>query len=168
MGEAPEGHDRMQVPGLDVFRSFEWIRLAPPVADGLSGRNFRLPVSVPGRFALPDNSSTITLELRTNSDYDQSGSGLDWDRLNGSLELRNWRPGDQYRPIGRASEERIKILFQEARIPLWERRNWPILAIQDQIVWARLFGPALSYAATAASRKVVKVWEERAGTEVPR
>src|SRR5206468_13023144 len=58
-----DGHDRMQAPGLDVFRSFDWIRLAPPGVDGLAGRNFRLPVSVPGRFTLPDNSSVVGLEL---------------------------------------------------------------------------------------------------------
>jgi tRNA(Ile)-lysidine synthase len=155
MAAAPEGHDRMQAPGVDVYRSFEWIRVAPPGIDGLASRNFRMPVSVPGRFALPDNSSTVELELV----HDTSVSGLDGERTQGGLELRNWRPGDQYRPVGRASEEKIKMLFQEARIPLWERRNWPILAIGDHIVWARRFGPALQYAATPASRSVVKVTE---------
>jgi tRNA(Ile)-lysidine synthase len=161
MAAAPEGHDRMQSPGLDVYRSFDWIRVAPPGIDGLAGRNFRIPVSVPGRFALPDNSSTVELELiEPAMVYDGSVGGLDWERMQGSLELRNWRPGDQYRPVGRATEEKIKILFQEARIPLWERRNWPILAMGDHIVWARRFGPALPYAATSASRSVVKVSEE--------
>jgi tRNA(Ile)-lysidine synthase len=157
MAAAPEGHDRMQAPGLDVYRSFDWIRIAPPGIDGLAGRNFRMPVSVPGRFPLPDNSSTLELDLI----QDRSVGGLDGERLQGGLELRNWRPGDQYQPVGRASEEKIKILFQEARIPLWERRNWPILTIGDHIVWARRFGPALQYASTSASRSVVKVWEER-------
>jgi tRNA(Ile)-lysidine synthase len=155
MAAAPGGHDRMQAPGLDIYRSFDWIRLAPPGADGLVGRNFRMPVSVPGKFTLPDNSSTVGLEL-VKSDV----QGLDGEMLSYGLELRNWRPGDQYRPVGRAAEEKIKIMFQEARIPLWERRNWPVLSLQDQIVWARLFGPAEDYAATSASRSVVRVWEE--------
>ena len=158
MAAALDGHDRMQAPGLDVYRSFDWIRLAPPGIDTLENRNYRLAVSVPGRFPLPDRS---TLGLELSSIYDGSVGGLDWERLNGGLELRNWRPGDRYRPIGRASEERVKTLFQEARIPLWERRNWPILSIEDHIVWARRFGPASSYAATADSRAIVKVWEER-------
>jgi tRNA(Ile)-lysidine synthase len=82
--------------------------------------------------------------------------------MRGALELRNWRPGDQYQPVGHASEEKIKILFHQARVPLWERRNWPILTIGDHIVWARRFGPASSYAATPDSRSIVNVWEERA------
>jgi tRNA(Ile)-lysidine synthase len=156
MAAAPEGHDRMQGPGLDAYRSFDWIRLSPPGIDGLAGRNFRMPVSAPGRFVLPDNSSTLELDLVS----DNSIGGLDGERLRGNLELRNWRPGDQYRPVGRASEDKIKTLFQEARIPLWERRNWPVLVIEDNIVWARRFGPAVPYAATSASRSVVKVSED--------
>ncbi len=168
MAEAPEGHDRMQAPGLDVVRSFEWIKLAPPRPEVEAGRNFRLPVRIPGRFRLPGGGSTLGLELiesagDLNCVYTNSEMpGLDWERVQGILELRNWRPGDQYKPIGYASEEKIKFLFQEARVPLWERRNWPILTIGEHIVWARRFGPASGYAATAASRAVVKVWEESA------
>jgi len=157
MAAAPDGHDRMQAPGLDVYRSFDWIRLAPPGLDTLANRNFRIPVSVPGRFCLPDHS-TIGFEL--SSVYDSSVDGMDRERLSGGLELRNWRPGDRYRPIGRTSEERVKLLFQEARIPLWERRNWPILSIEDHIVWARRFGPAWNYAATSASHAIVRIWEK--------
>jgi tRNA(Ile)-lysidine synthase len=156
MAAAPDGHDRMQAPGLDVYRSFEWIRFAPPRANPSEERNFRFPVSVPGRFSLPGGGSIVGLE------YHNGVGGLDWDLVNGGLELRNWRPGDQYQPVGRASAEKIKILFQEARIPHWERRNWPVLSTKDHIVWARRFGPALAFAATASSRVIVKVWEERA------
>jgi tRNA(Ile)-lysidine synthase len=158
MAAAADGHDRMQAPGLDAYRSFDWMRLAPPGSDGLAGRNFRLPVCIPGRFPLPDRSSTVELELVETT---TGIAGLDYERMQGGLELRNWRPGDQYRPIGRSSEGKIKFLFQEARIPLWERRNWPILSIEEHIVWARQFGPALNYAATSATRCVVRVSEER-------
>ena len=37
---------------------------------------------------------------------------FDWRGLSGPLELRNWRPGDQYQPTGTAGEEKIKTLFQ--------------------------------------------------------
>ena len=52
---------------------------------------------------------------------------LDAERFTGSLELRNWRPGDQYQAQGRADAGKIKSLFQEFRVPLWERRNWPVI-----------------------------------------
>ena len=153
----------MQLPGLDVCRSFDWIQVAPP---GSGSTAFRLPVQPPGDFVLPDGSK-VTVEL-----IESSGEGncvynnkvvaiLNWGEALGSVELRSWRPGDRYQPIGRAKPEKLKFLFQEARIPLWERREWPILTIGNKIVWARHFGPALNHAATAASRSVLRISEGR-------
>jgi len=58
------------------------------------------------------------------------------------LELRGWRPGDRYQPLGRSRETKIKELFQQARIPSWRRSSWPILTGNGKILWAKEFGPA--------------------------
>jgi tRNA(Ile)-lysidine synthase len=159
--DTTEGHGRVQIPGLDVFRSFEWLRLAPP---GEPGRNFRLPAPVPGKISLPGSEFAVILEVvegvKSNSGYNSDWNILDWERIPGPLEFRNWRPGDQYCPAGHTSEEKIKSLFQRARIPLWERRRWPILAGRDDvIVWTRRFGAADRYRATPGSRKILKIQE---------
>jgi tRNA(Ile)-lysidine synthase len=91
--------------------------------------------------------------------YNNGVNRLDWYRLTGSLQLRNWRPGDQYRRAGHSGEEKIKTLFQDARIPLWERRHWPVITLEDVIVWARGFGPASDFAATAESRIILLIRE---------
>jgi tRNA(Ile)-lysidine synthase len=87
---------------------------------------------------------------------------LDWDRISGVLELRNWRPGDQYQPVGHSDGERIKLLFQQARIPLWERRSWPVITSGNEIIWARRFGPAADLVATPQSRVLLKIRETTA------
>jgi tRNA(Ile)-lysidine synthetase-like protein len=92
------------------------------------------------------------------SGYNESGD-LDWNRIRGPLELRNWRPGDQYRPSVHARGERIKFFFQLARIPLWERRSWPVLIAGEAIVWARRFGVAAEFSANPESRMVLRVTE---------
>ncbi|HWB99655.1 MAG TPA: tRNA lysidine(34) synthetase TilS, partial [Bryobacteraceae bacterium] len=163
----PEGHGRLQVPGLDIFRSFRWLRLAPPGSDGAGPRNFRLPLPVPGSQTLPDGSSVIFVEFLdgppgsglSHSVYHSLMGCLDRDRISGSLEVRNWRPGDQYRRTGRAHEEKIKELFQQAKIPLWERRRWPVITSGDVILCVRLFGPAAAYAANPDSRAVLAIRE---------
>jgi tRNA(Ile)-lysidine synthetase-like protein len=50
------------------------------------------------------------------------------------MMLRSWRPGDRW------GSKRMKTLFQESRIPLWERRDWPVLESAGRIVWTRRFG----------------------------
>jgi tRNA(Ile)-lysidine synthase len=85
--------------------------------------------------------------------------GLDGERVPGPLELRNWRPGDQYWPFGYTGPEKIKLLFQKHKVPLWERRKWPIIVSGETIVWVRRFGPAAEYAATPLSRRVIGISE---------
>jgi tRNA(Ile)-lysidine synthase len=90
---------------------------------------------------------------------------LDWQRLGSlpgalpSLELRNWRPGDQYRRAGQSKDQKIKFLFQEHRVPLWERRDWPIITYNGTILWARRFGAAADFAAGPSTRVVLQIDE---------
>jgi tRNA(Ile)-lysidine synthase len=108
MARSKEGHDRVQLPGLDVFRSFEWIRLAPASAASDWTRDFQFSIAAPASVELPGSDARITLQVIEKTEIEQPCvtvvNELDWQRLTStdgalpSLELRNWRPGDQYRP----------------------------------------------------------------------
>ena len=158
-----EGTGRTQLPGLEVRRSFDWLRLAPP------GRveRYALCPAVPGLTRIPGTDFAISLELLENSGttqctenvYNGWMGGIDWNRLSGPLELRNWRPGDQYQPIGIPAAKKIKTLFQQARIPIWERAQWPVLTDAESIVWVRGFGAATGVAAGTGSSRVLAVGE---------
>jgi len=87
---------------------------------------------------------------------------VDWDRVAGSLELRNWMPGDRYQPARSVSATKIKTLFQLARIPRWERCQWPVLVDGGSIVWTRQFGAAVEYAAGPETRRLLRVRETSA------
>jgi tRNA(Ile)-lysidine synthase len=170
MALAGDGHGRFQAPGLDVYRSFDWLRIGLPGANTLENRNYRFPAPVPGRVQLPSGGA-IFLELIDTTEtsglfdcvYNGVVGGLDWELLPGPLEWRNWRPGDRYQPAGNSGAEKIKTLFQAARVPLWERRHWPVLTHGDVIVWARRFGPAARYAASRGTRRVLAVRDSGAG-----
>ncbi len=153
---------RVQITGLDVFRSFEWMRVMPPGLETLENRNYRMSVKAPGRFEVPGTGWMVELQMvQTGSEagYNGSETKLDWGRISGELELRNWRPGDQFRPVGHAHETKVKSLFQQARVPLWNRRKWPVLTAADRIVWVAQFGAAAEYAAMPRSQIVLKVVE---------
>ena len=146
------------------MRSFEWVRFAPLGPRG--ERDFSLSIPVPGSVELPDGSARITLQVlekpESSGPYVTVVNELDWQQfatLGADLAVRNWRPGDQYRPVGQSKEQKVKFLFQEARIPLWERRNWPIITYNGIIVWARRFGAAAEFAAGPSTRVVLQVQE---------
>ncbi|HXM45877.1 MAG TPA: tRNA lysidine(34) synthetase TilS [Bryobacteraceae bacterium] len=167
LAASAEGHGRLQIPGLDVFRSFGWLRIAPPGVDSLDNRNYRMRLPVPGAVQLPGQAWVVHTELFENTNVTETLAGvyngcvgcLDWNRLSDSLEVRNWRPGDQYQPVGHSGAEKIKFLFHEARVPLWERRHWPVVTMGEAILWVRRFGPATGFAADSESSPVLVIRE---------
>jgi tRNA(Ile)-lysidine synthase len=157
------GSGRAQLPGLEVVRSFDEMRF------GLVRRagRFTLDVSVPGRTSIPGTDLCISLEMiektetSSSSDhvYNSVMGCIDWSRLSGPLKLRNWQPGDQFQPMGVPAAIKIKTLFQQARIPVWERTQWPVLTDAESIVWTRRFGAAAAVAAGMESSKILAVSE---------
>ena len=47
-----EGHARVQAPGVDVMRSFDWVRFAPPVRRPAE-RDWEFELPVPGQATVP-------------------------------------------------------------------------------------------------------------------
>lgn len=171
LANSPAGHGRAFVPGVRILRSFDWLRFADSAEPHIRPATYSLSVSVPAVVEIPGSSTPISLELIDKPEtpsgsshvYNREMGCIDWPRVSGPLELRNWRPGDRYRPVGHTGEEKIKKLFQKARIPVWERAGWPVLTDCNGIVWAKRFGPAadlvpsVSGATTLCIREMVKL-----------
>jgi tRNA(Ile)-lysidine synthase len=156
-----DGHGRTQAPGIDVFRSFEWLRIAPPRTETRFELDYAFPVEGPARHPMPGCNTAIFLEIRPESGlgpYNTSVDEIDWDRLARPVELRNWYPGDEFHPPGRA-RRKVKVLFQEARVPIWERHSWPVLTSAGEIVWSRGFGVAEGFLPGGGTRTVLRVYE---------
>ncbi|MBL8228158.1 MAG: tRNA lysidine(34) synthetase TilS [Bryobacterales bacterium] len=162
-----EGHGRRQFPGIDVFRSFDSLRFDVQGADAHAPRIVSSVLRIPGVTRI--GPTCVVTSLLQGSDWncgynegEDSGAGfsfLDWDRLHQPLTMRFWLPGDQYRPVGAAGPEKLKHLFQSRKVPLWERRFWPIIENGKEIVWSRGFGPAAGLQASRSSGQVLKIGE---------
>ena len=162
-----EGSGRIQLPDLDIYRSFDWLRFAPIGYDSRLERDFETPLAIPGLTNVPERLLTIETELARKSPvYNDGGQSLDWDRCCGVLTLRNWRPGDQYQRRGHSGAEKIKTLFQEFRIPLWERRRWPVIVRGSSILWTRKFGVAAEFAAGSESGNILTIREVKESNPV--
>jgi len=153
--------------GVLVCRSFDWLCFTAITGkpSGISG--YRLPAVAGDLVRLPAQSLSISLELIENTEtsapcecvYNKDVDCLDWQRLSGPLEVRNWRPGDLYQPVGSSAERKLKVLFQESQVPVWERAGWPVITDRDSIVWSRRFGPAARVAASQGAVLVLRIRE---------
>ncbi len=171
--QSEAGHDRILLPGVDILRSFRTLLLALPGKLGSEPRHYRIIPKIGTEMALPyDNGrlyvnwvklenqfcGNFGVEPRSIDEvFDLDGEVLNQVGTLDSLQVRNWEPGDEYRRIGHEKSEKIKALFQEYRIVLWERRRWPVMVLNEQIVWSKRFGAAARFQATDASRNIVRI-----------
>jgi tRNA(Ile)-lysidine synthase len=131
---------KLNLPGLEAEKSFEWLRItAAGAEDKQMGQDIGLEL------------------LPADSVYNSEKHQLDWGRISGPLKLRTWQSGDRYRQVGRSKEDRLKLLFQKARVPVWERRSWPVLLCGESIGWTREFGVAAGLERTASTEMVLLV-----------
>ena len=86
---------------------------------------------------------------------------LDRDRLRQPLVLRNWKPGDRFRPAGRAKAHKVKRLLSELHLSTWQRAGWPVLTCGGVLAWARGFPAAAEFAADESTRTGIVISEEQ-------
>ena len=118
-----EGSGRIQLPDLDIYRSFDWLRLAPVGFDSRLERDFETPLVIPGRTALPER----LINHRDRTDWRNrayimivsrvwTGIGVPVRCLPG-IRLRNWRPGDQYQRGVGPRQRRSRRCFRNSECP---------------------------------------------------
>ncbi len=152
LAEQQEGHGRLQLPGLDVFRSFNWLRFAKPRIGSRESHDYSTQVALMQKVELPREGGAICLDFleeaphegedgqteSTEGAYTKGEYWLEAEFAARPLTVRNWHPGDALEL--ESGLERVKTLFQRDRIPIWERQAWPILECDGRIIWARQFG----------------------------
>lgn len=178
LAEKPAGRGRADLPGLRATRSHDLILLAPqPAPSGpLASGGYCLEVDAPGSYPVPGSASRIRLKIlnpaKQNGVYNDSFQALlDWEKVPKPLYLRNWRAGDRIDRVRRGGAKKLKLLFQQSRVPSWNRQSWPVLAVspgsgsqpvtagQETVVWARRFGSSAKFAPDGQSRIVVEIRE---------
>ena len=90
-----------------------------------------------------------------------AAAALDAKLLREPLVLRNWRPGDAYRPLGRKQSKKLKHLFLAGRVPSRERAGWPVLVSGGKVAWARGLPPADEFCARKGTQAAVVIEEEQ-------
>ena len=90
----------------------------------------------------------------------EKGYVLDRDALQSPLTLRNWHPGDRFRPCGHRSEHKLKRLLSKKGVSGREREGWPVVTSRGALVWARGFPVAAELAANERTRFGVVITEE--------
>jgi tRNA(Ile)-lysidine synthase len=124
-----------------------------------------LPLGKRTIFSVAELGKQLSLNLIdwpiAQSDTIRDTEALDADLLRAPLILRNWRPGDSYRPRGRREARKLKEMMLGVRVPAGKRGIWPVLESAGQVVWALGMVPANDYLAGPETRKGLLIVEEK-------
>lgn len=122
-------------------------------------QRWQYQLTIPGNCRIPEAGMTLKAVLLSAAAASQEppGSLLRASSLEPSLLIRNWQPGDRFHPAHTASEEKLKRLFSEKRIPANQRPRWPVALSGSQIVWVRGFPAAHDFVWLPGSGDAVKI-----------
>jgi len=169
---------RAELPdGIVVERNFDTLVFSRPNRAGYSTsaqetthpRNaYQYLMGLPGQGAatisvpeLGRRFSLKTIDWSSNArETESAGEALDAALLRTPLILRNWRPGDSYRPRGRRQLRKLKQMFLANRVPSRERASWPVLESDGKVIWARGMPPAAEFCAGEGTRVGVVIEED--------
>jgi tRNA(Ile)-lysidine synthase len=162
--EAQSGRVQTLPGGALARKEFSWLVLAPD-AGPPGGAGYAYAVTLPGELPVGELGSTFHFKILNRDDASKAYTlkdsvGLDPQKLNGDLILRNWWAGDSFCPVGSRRTRKLKELFRERKIPQPRRKGWPVLLCANRIVWVRGFPPAQAAAASDQTARVLTVEEE--------
>lgn len=124
-----------------------------------------LPAHGAATVSIPELGTCIRLKVidwpSAASDTKRDGRALDADLLRTPLILRNWRPGDAYRPRGHRQARKLKQMFLAGRVPSRDRAHWPVLESDGRVIWARGMPPAEDFCARESTRMGLVIEEDR-------
>jgi tRNA(Ile)-lysidine synthase len=137
----PASPVQLPVPGECVLPALGW-RLRTSLLDGPpTSLDTVLTLSAseestqPPRIKNSDNGAIkrvaklpIIYPLETTAYLDAHAAGS-------SLQVRTWRSGDRFRPLGMQSEKKLHDYFIDARVPRELRHQIPLVENADHLVW---------------------------------
>ena len=136
------------------------LQMIPPVASKPEANvEYECPLPIGGTCSVPQAGLTLqaTVVPSESAALEPPGTLLRLGQL-GLMTVRNWRPGDRFRPAYSRGEEKLKRLFAEKKIPVDQRKLWPVVLNKDyRIIWVRGFPVAHDFAWTSAPLDALRI-----------
>jgi tRNA(Ile)-lysidine synthase len=145
---------RIEIPGGFTFsRSFSSLSVERRAE---ATPEFEYELQIPGEIHIPEIGCRYRARIVTNDDGKCSTEQVfvDGRDLGPCVRIRNWKPGDYYRPVGLPAGK-LKKLFQRARIPRNQRHQLPVFVADSSIIWVASFPVSREFAPRGCSQKIV-------------
>jgi tRNA(Ile)-lysidine synthase len=146
----------VQLPGgIEVVREFQNLvfrREAKPAVQ------YEYRLEIPGEVHIPEIGKVFRAAIVRKEATEKGAQGVlvDADAIGPCVIIRNWKPGDYYRPVGLPAGK-LKKLFQRARVPRSHRSIWPVVVADSTIVWVASFPVSREFVPGERSQRLVVI-----------
>jgi tRNA(Ile)-lysidine synthase len=144
----------IEIPGgMQVAREFNRLVFRPALE---AAPEYEYRLKIPGHVHIPELRKVFRAEIIESEAGQTVGQRVfvDAESIGPYVRIRNWKPGDYYRPVGLPAGK-LKKLFQRARIPRSHRTSWPVVVADSTIIWVASFPVSREFAPRGNSQKVV-------------
>ena len=155
--------------GVDLFE-----HRAVPHPQGLlfkpieypENKSFSYTADTAGLVRVKEVDKSFSLRIiETDSDLDflsLSGPGkafLDADKTGDIIHIRNWLPGDKYRPLGAPGNQKLQDLFTNAKVARSAKGETAVFCTDEKICWVSGFRIADQFRITDKTRRILAIEE---------
>ncbi|WP_456431852.1 tRNA lysidine(34) synthetase TilS [Thermosulfuriphilus sp.] len=146
----------LRLGGLRIRRVQRGLLFSP---SPLKAEQFRLLIPGPGRFDLKALGQILVLEEGpiSSNQYEEGTIFLDAEKVSYPLVLRSPRPGDRFHPLGAPGRKNVFRFLADSGIDREERKRYPVLVSQDQILAVIPLRPADWAKVTSKTKKVIQI-----------
>ena len=101
---------------------------------------FEVELTFPGRIFIEEIGKGVVVE-ETGLDEFRCDKGsfntafMDLESLRFPLRMRNFRPGDRFRPLGVKGSQKLKDFFIDHKVPKFDRPKIPLLISGEMVAW---------------------------------
>ncbi len=157
--------------GLYLLREELWIHVASenvtlPIErwPQMPVESHTIPLHIPGQFSLSGgwklscerwNIASLAMEQALGND-DPFQAWMDAGEITDALELRVRQEGDRFQPLGMDGHEmKLSDFFINVKLPQRARDRWPLLCMDDRVLWIPGYRLAHPFRLTEATRQAL-------------
>ena len=159
-GGKPQG--RLSLPGgWDLVRKYDLIRIEGPKTGAAACSRYRYSLPPEGDLVIPEArmkvESTRMTHLFPNRPSTSLEALFDSAYLPRPLTVRNFHPGDRFRPLGMTGHKKVKDLFIEKKVPVALRRRLPLILCGEEILWIPQCGRSDFAKVSRGTKEILRV-----------
>ncbi len=102
---------------------------------------FEVELHVPGRTFVPLLKADLEAEVLEGGEEmvrqrrGESEEFLDYEKIQGPLFARFWRPGDRMKPLGSLGRKKLQDIFTDLHLPRWRRTRTLLVTMRGAPIW---------------------------------